>query len=65
MEYILNDKRIKVGAGYIEGVTDATKFIELLKKIKSLKTSVITKVGKTVAGAAAHLIQSKTVRIRC
>ena len=52
MEYILNDKRIKVGAGYIEGVTDATKFIELLKKIKSLKKPlVITKVGKTVAGA--------------
>ena len=33
MEYILNDKRIKVGAGYIEGVTDPRKLVNLEKEL--------------------------------
>ena len=54
MEYILNDKRIKVGAGYIEGVTDPTKLVNLARtSLKTKKPIVITKVGKTKAGAKA------------
>lgn len=54
MESILQDDRIRVGAGYIEGLRDGARFIELAQNsLKLNKPLVVTKVGRTSAGARA------------
>jgi acyl-CoA synthetase (NDP forming) len=54
MREVLADPRIKVGAGYIEGLKDGIGLIELADiALASGKPLVITKVGRSNAGARA------------
>ena len=54
MRAVLEDSRITVGAGYIEGLKDGCGLMELAGKALALgKPLVLTKVGKTDAGARA------------
>ncbi|MEK6593494.1 MAG: CoA-binding protein, partial [Pseudomonadota bacterium] len=54
MRAVLEDRRIKVGAGYIEGLKDGPGLMELADHAMRLgKPLVLTKVGKTGAGARA------------
>ncbi len=54
MREVLNDPRIKVGAGYIEGLKDGPGLLELADfALQQAKPLVLTKVGKTGAGARA------------
>ena len=54
MRATLDDPRIRVGAGYLEGVRDGTGLIELAGyALDSGKPLVLTKVGRTGAGARA------------
>lgn len=54
MRYVLDDPRIRVGAGYIEGLKDPGAFVALAEHALSLaKPLVVTKVGRTLAGARA------------
>jgi len=51
LEYFLQDKKTKVIAGFIEGVRNGRKFIEILRKAN--KKIVLLKGGKTSFGARA------------
>lgn len=54
MRAVLEDRRIKVGAGYIEGLKDGPGLMDLADHAMRLgKPLVLTKVGKTGAGARA------------
>lgn len=54
MREVLADPRIEVGAGYIEGLRDGTELIELAEfALGAGKPLVLTKVGKSDAGARA------------
>ncbi|HEX6007264.1 MAG TPA: acetate--CoA ligase family protein [Burkholderiales bacterium] len=54
MDAVLHDERIKVGAGYIEGLKDGARFREMAERALALgKPLVVTKVGRTQAGARA------------
>lgn len=54
MREVLSDPRIKVGAGYIEGLKDGPGLLELADfALQEAKPLVLTKVGKTGAGARA------------
>ncbi len=54
MREVLSDPRIKVGAGYIEGLKDGPGLLELADfALQQAKPLVLTKVGKTGAGARA------------
>jgi len=54
MRQVLADPRIRVGAGYIEGLKDGKGLLELADKaLEAGKPLVITKVGRTRAGARA------------
>ena len=54
MREVLADPRIKVGAGYIEGLRDGTDLIELADAaLASGKPLVLAKVGRSSAGARA------------
>ncbi len=54
MRDVLADARIKVGAGYSEGLTDGNAFAALAEEALSIgKPLVMTKVGRTSAGARA------------
>lgn len=54
MRATLDDPRIRVGAGYLEGVRDGAGLIELAGyALDSGKPLVLTKVGRTGAGARA------------
>ncbi|WP_205738567.1 acetate--CoA ligase family protein [Billgrantia endophytica] len=54
MTDVLADPRIRVGAGYVEGLKDGKAFAELAEHAMGLdKPLVVTKVGKTQAGARA------------
>ena len=58
MAGVLDDSRIAVGAGYIEGLKDGARFIAMAEKALTLgKPVAVTKVGKSDAGtraAASH-----------
>ncbi|MCG8543185.1 MAG: acetate--CoA ligase family protein [Alphaproteobacteria bacterium] len=58
MAGVLDDPRIAVGAGYIEGLKDGAGFIAMAEKALTLgKPVAVTKVGKSDAGtraAASH-----------
>jgi len=54
MREVLNDPRIKVGAGYLEGLRNGPGLLELADfALQQAKPLVLTKVGKTGAGARA------------
>ncbi|WP_099867572.1 acetate--CoA ligase family protein [Pararhizobium haloflavum] len=54
MGEVLADERIRVGAGYIEGLKDGPGLVRLAEKAMDLgKPLVLTKVGRTGAGAKA------------
>ncbi|WP_009522944.1 acetate--CoA ligase family protein [Imbroritus primus] len=51
---VIEDPRIKVAAGYLEGVRDGEALIRLAKRCQELgKPLVLTKVGRMAAGARA------------
>ena len=54
MRAVLDDKRIRVGAGYVEGVRDGSGLMALAEHaLTSGKPLTLTKVGRTAAGARA------------
>ncbi len=54
MEAVLADDRVRVGAGYIEGLAEGTGLIQAAERARSLgKPIVLTKVGRTASGARA------------
>jgi acetyltransferase len=54
MRAVLEDGRVKVGAGYVEGLKDGRGLIELAgQALRAGKPLVLAKVGKTDAGARA------------
>jgi acetyltransferase len=54
MRAVIEDPRITVGAGYIEGLKDGAALVELATRALRLgKPLVVTKVGRTSAGARA------------
>ena len=54
MQAVLDDQRIRVGAGYLEGVRDGAGLKALSEKALALgKPLTLTKVGRTAAGAKA------------
>jgi len=54
MGHVLEDARIRVGAGYLEGVSDGAGFARVAAAaIDAGKPLVVTKVGRTGAGARA------------
>jgi len=54
MQAVLEDKRIRVGAGYLEGVRNGAGLKSLAENALVLgKPLTLTKVGRTVAGAKA------------
>lgn len=54
MSVIVEDPRIKVAAGYLEGVADGEALVRLAKKCRELgKPLVLTKVGRKASGARA------------
>ena len=54
MRHVLDDERIRVGAGYIEGLKDGAGLVELAEHAMELgKPLVVTKVGRMGAGSRA------------
>jgi acetyltransferase len=54
MRAVLEDERVKVGAGYVEGLKDGRGLVELAgQALRAGKPLVLAKVGKTAAGARA------------
>lgn len=54
MRAVLEDSRVTVGAGYIEGLRDGRGLVELAEyALRAGKPLVVAKVGKTDAGARA------------
>lgn len=54
MGAVLDDPRIKVGTGYIEGLKDGEGFCQLARRAVAIgKPLVVAKVGRTKAGARA------------
>ena len=54
MRAVIRDPRIRVGAGYIEGCKDGAGLLEVAEEALELgKPLVVTKVGRTRAGAKA------------
>jgi acetyltransferase len=54
MDAVLADSRIRVGAGYVEGFKDGAELCRLAERSAALgKPLVLTKVGRTAAGARA------------
>ncbi|WP_108485504.1 acetate--CoA ligase family protein [Oceaniglobus ichthyenteri] len=52
--HVMADERIRVGAGYIEGLKDGPGFVEVAKNaLEAGKPFVVTKVGRTASGARA------------
>lgn len=54
MMAVIEDPRIKVAAGYLEGVTDGAGLVKLAEKCRALgKPLILTKVGRLSSGARA------------
>lgn len=53
LEMLGNDPETKVILGYLEGVSDGRKFIELARKVSAKKPVIISKGGGTEAGRRA------------
>jgi len=50
---LAEDQETKVILGYLEGVSNGTRFMEVAKKVSRKKPVIITKSGRTQAGAKA------------
>lgn len=54
MEMVVEDPRIRVAAGYLEGVRDGEALVQLARKCQALgKPLILTKVGRMASGARA------------
>lgn len=54
MGVVIEDPRVRVAAGYLEGIRDGQALIDLARRCHELsKPLVLTKVGRTVSGARA------------
>lgn len=54
MMAVIEDPRIKVAAGYLEGLTDGVSLVRLAERCRALgKPLILTKVGRKEAGARA------------
>jgi acetyltransferase len=54
MDAAIEDPRIRIGAGYLEGVRDGAALVRLARRCQALgKPLVLTKVGRKAAGARA------------
>lgn len=54
MANLIEDPRIRVAAGYLEGLTDGASLVRLAERCQALgKPLVLTKVGRMAAGARA------------
>ncbi len=58
LNYLLDDKKTRAIAVYLEGVRNGRDFLECLKKVAAKKPVVILKAGKSAAGTRA--VQSHT-----
>ncbi|MCK5698894.1 MAG: CoA-binding protein [Candidatus Aenigmarchaeota archaeon] len=58
LNYLLDDKKTRAIAVYLEGVRNGRDFLECLKKVACRKPVVILKAGKSAAGTRA--VQSHT-----
>ncbi len=58
LNYLLDDKKTRAIAVYLEGVRNGRDFLECLKKVAAKKPVVILKAGKSKAGTRA--VQSHT-----
>ena len=56
LDYVLEDPRIQVVAGYIEGLKDGQSFVKVARRALTLgKPVVIVKVGRSASGAQAAM----------
>ena len=56
LDYVLEDPRIRVVAGYIEGLKDGQSFVKAARRALALgKPVVIVKVGRSASGAQAAM----------
>ncbi|MHA1144670.1 MAG: acetate--CoA ligase family protein [Candidatus Helarchaeota archaeon] len=53
LEYFINDDQTKVVAGFLEGLRNGSKFLEICQKYKGKKPIIILKAGTTRAGTKA------------
>ena len=53
LEYLAGDETTKVILIYLEGVKDGKRFIEVARKVSTLKPIIVIKAGKTEVGAKA------------
>ncbi|MDD5191212.1 MAG: CoA-binding protein [Dehalococcoidales bacterium] len=53
LDYLGQDKEIKIIGMYLEGLRDGRRFMEVLKKVAKIKPVVIWKGGRTASGARA------------
>ncbi len=59
---VISDPRIRVGAGYIEGLEDGAGLIEVARQALGLgKPLVLTKVGRTESGARAAISHTGSI----
>jgi len=53
LQYLADDESTKVILGYLEGIEDGRKFIDVAREVSRKKPVIITKSGGTSAGARA------------
>ena len=53
LEYFFADPKTRIIAGYLEGVEDGPRFLEILKKNKGKKSVILWKAGLTETGSRA------------
>lgn len=61
LDYIAKDRRTRVIALYLEGITDGRKFLEVAKKAAQKKPVVVLKGGRTKKGAEAVLTHTRSL----
>jgi len=53
LEYFFADPQTKIIGGYIEGIDDGTRFLQILKENKGKKPVILWKAGLTASGSRA------------
>lgn len=53
LEYFFADPQTKIIGGYIEGIDDGTRFLQILKENKGKKPVILWKTGLTASGSRA------------
>jgi acetyl coenzyme A synthetase (ADP forming)-like protein len=61
LDYMAKDRRTRVIALYLEGITDGRKFLEIAKKAARKKPVVVLKGGRTEKGAEAVLTHTRSL----